>query len=174
MTIGEVNSEDSTIDCVKGRSYKLYELMLGCDSQTTESKQYIQELLENVKSRNNRLLYTVIYLSPSNYHRFHSPAICTADYRRHIVGYLTPVKKSYVLAHPDTFKSNERVNIFGRWTQGFFFQSAVGALNVGSIKLDFDKQLITNMTVPHFPYFEDKNYKLNEKNRVSPFSEYLN
>ena len=32
LTCGEIDSENSTIDCVKGRSYRLYELMLGCDS----------------------------------------------------------------------------------------------------------------------------------------------
>ena len=86
----------------------------------------------------------VIYLSPADYHRFHSPAIHTGDYRRHVVGYLSPVKPSHVNKHKDVFKNNERVNIFGRWAQGFYFESAVGATNVGSIKLDFDTDVLTN------------------------------
>lgn len=82
----------------------------------------------------------VIYLSPGDYHRFHAPATFQADYRRHIVGYLEPVKPSYVQHHQDVFKHNERVNIFGTWQRDeqFFFMSFVGALNVGSIILDFD------------------------------------
>ena len=63
----------------------------------------------------------------------------------------------------DRFKNNERVNIFGRWEQGFYFESAVGATNVGSIKYDFDKDLYTNEAVPKFPYYSDKTYLNSEK-----------
>lgn len=115
----------------------------------------------------------VIYLSPGDYHRFHSPAIHTAEYRRHVVGYLSPVKPSYVQNHPDTFAKNERVNIFGEWRgdeQNFFFVSYVGALNVGSICLDFDKEVITNYTFPKAPHCFDKAYT---KDRVSPLSKYI-
>jgi phosphatidylserine decarboxylase len=80
----------------------------------------------------------VIYLAPSDYHRFHSPAIFSTFYRRHIVGYLDPVKPAYVNKHKDVFKNNERVNLFGEWNSGFFCMSYVGALNVGSIKLHHD------------------------------------
>jgi len=116
----------------------------------------------------------VIYLSPADYHRFHSPAIHTGDYRRHVVGYLSPVKPSYVNKHKDVFKQNERVNIFGRWEQGFYFESAVGATNVGSIKLDFDTEVVTNKTFNEYPYFEDKNYITNvSAEKAGPISKYL-
>lgn len=152
LTCGAINSEFSTIDCVKGRSYRLDEFMLGvkgntmtCDQTVeTENNSEISVMLQKVKERGNQLFYMVIYLSPADYHRFHSPAIHTADYRRHIVGYLSPVKPSHVNKHKDVFKNNERVNIFGRWAQGFYFESAVGATNVGSIKLDFDEEVLTN------------------------------
>jgi phosphatidylserine decarboxylase len=70
-------------------------------------------LLKKVKANGNKLFYMVIYLSPGDYHRFHAPAVHTALYRRHIAGYLSPVKPSYVRRHKDVFKNNERVNIFG-------------------------------------------------------------
>ena len=103
----------------------------------------------------------VIYLSPGDYHRFHSPAIHEGHYRRHIAGYLSPVKPSYVNKHRDVFKNNERVNIFGTWkhTSDFFFTSFVGALNVGSILLDFDSDVATNCAMPIDPYYTDKAYK---------------
>ena len=127
-------------------------------------------MLDKVKQRGNQLLYTVIYLSPADYHRFHSPAIHSADYRRHIIGYLSPVKPSHVNKHKDVFKNNERVNIFGRWAQGFYFESAVGATNVGSIKLDFDQAVSTNKSVPSYPYFNDKNYVFcTSEEKASPF-----
>lgn len=94
----------------------------------------------------------VIYLAPSDYHRFHSPAYFSTFYRRHIAGYLDPVKPAYVNKHKDVFKNNERVNLFGEWAQGFFMMSFVGALNVGSIKLNFDKKLKTNQANPIEPY----------------------
>jgi phosphatidylserine decarboxylase len=152
LTCGSINSEFSTIDCVKGRSYRLDEFMLGVKGNTmtrdqtveTDNNSEIAAMLEKVKARGNQIFYMVIYLSPADYHRFHSPAIHTGDYRRHIVGYLSPVKPSHVNKHKDVFKNNERVNIFGRWAQGFYFESAVGATNVGSIKLDFDEQVLTN------------------------------
>ena len=109
LTIGQVNDADSTIDCVKGRSYRLDEFMLGHRDDSSA----ISSLLEGVRSRGNKLFYSVIYLSPGDYHRFHSPAIHTALSRRHIAGYLSPVKPSYVMKHKDVFKNNERVNVFG-------------------------------------------------------------
>lgn len=186
LTCGLINSEFSTIDCVKGRSYRLDEFMLGVQGdqidhsvlseQTTctPNNTEIASMLEKVQQRGNQLMYMVIYLSPADYHRFHSPAIHTADYRRHIVGYLSPVKPSHVNKHKDVFKNNERVNIFGRWAQGFYFESAVGATNVGSIKLDFDTDVLTNKPVPRYPYYEDQTYIQNRSlEKSSPFREYL-
>lgn len=182
LTCGQVNSEFSTIDCVKGRSYRLDEFMLGVQGEThkdfvTDSipnNTSVAAMLDKVKQRGNQLLYMVIYLSPTDYHRFHSPVQHTGDYRRHIVGYLSPVKPSHVNKHKDVFKNNERVNIFGRWEQGFYFESAVGAANVGSIKLDFDEEVITNRTLPTYPYYEDKNYVSGiDVQKSGPFYEYL-
>ena len=114
----------------------------------------------------------VIYLSPGDYHRFHSPAIHTARFRRHIAGYLSPVKPSYVKNHRDVFKNNERVNIFGDWfgtERLFFFLSYVGALNVGSIKLDFDQEVLTNQAMPKDPYMLDKAYVKDQKGPLDNF-----
>ena len=73
------------------------------------------------------------------------------------------------------FKNNERVNIYGKWEQGFYFESAVGATNVGSIKLDFDEDVLTNRAVPFYPYFEDKNYvKAISSEKATPLGGYLN
>lgn len=179
LTVGEVNTSASTIDAVKGRSYRLDEFMLGHigdlddDSDITERKNNkgVEALLNNVASKGNKMFYSVIYLSPGDYHRFHSPGIHTADYRRHVLGYLAPVKPSYVNKHKDVFKNNERVNIFGEWRDDdFFFLSYVGALNVGSIKLDFDADVTTNEAF-NSELFYDKNY--NEFENNDPLSKYL-
>lgn len=83
----------------------------------------------------------VVYLAPGDYHRFHSPATFTSSFRRHLPGFLKPVDPRYVKKHRDTFKSNERVNLFGDWIYGFFGVSFVGAANVGSVKIHFDEVL---------------------------------
>ena len=123
----------------------------------------MENILNSAKKRGNKVVYTVIYLAPSDYHRYHSPAVFTAHYRRHIAGYLEPVKPSYIKTHKDVLKNNERVNILGEWVSGFFAISFIGALNVGSIKINFDEDIVTNESSPHYPYFQDKNYSvLNE------------
>lgn len=43
------------------------------------------------------------------------------------------------------FVLNERVALLGRWRHGFFSMIPVGATNVGSIKINFDKALRTNV-----------------------------
>lgn len=118
----------------------------------------IDSFVEGAKNRGNKLLYIVIYLAPGDYHRYHSPAFFTANYRRHIAGYLEPVMPSYLLKHKDVLKENERVNLLGEWKHGLFSMSFVGALNVGSIHLFFDNELKTNLSAPKHPYISDKNY----------------
>ena len=46
---------------------------------------------------------------------------------------------------PGLFHTNERVALFGKWQHGFFSMTAVGATNVGSIVLNFDHELMTNL-----------------------------
>lgn len=43
------------------------------------------------------------------------------------------------------FVLNERVALLGRWRHGFFGMVPVGATNVGSIRINFDKALRTNV-----------------------------
>ncbi|KAK7205585.1 phosphatidylserine decarboxylase-domain-containing protein [Myxozyma melibiosi] len=90
------------------------------------------------------MFFCVIYLAPGDYHRFHSPANWVAETRRHFAGELYSVAPYFQHRLSGLFVLNERVALLGRWRHGFFSMTPVGATNVGSIKIHFDKDLKTN------------------------------
>ncbi|KAI6716290.1 hypothetical protein JHW43_001249 [Diplocarpon mali] len=90
------------------------------------------------------LYYVVVYLAPGDYHRFHSPCAWVAEKRRHFAGELYSVSPYLQRTLPGLFTLNERVVLLGRWRWGFFSYTPVGATNVGSIKINFDRELRTN------------------------------
>jgi phosphatidylserine decarboxylase len=105
----------------------------------------------------NALFFSVIYLAPGDYHRFHSPTAWVVEKRRHFVGtlthcvsrrggYLQNITGELYSVSPymakrleNLFVLNERVALLGRWKHGFFGMVPVGATNVGSIKINFDQ-----------------------------------
>ncbi|KAL7940585.1 phosphatidylserine decarboxylase domain-containing protein [Trichoderma barbatum] len=90
------------------------------------------------------LYYAVIYLAPGDYHRFHSPTNWVVESRRHFAGELYSVSPYLQRTLPGLLTLNERVVLLGRWRWGFFSYVPVGATNVGSIKINFDRELRTN------------------------------
>lgn len=94
--------------------------------------------------KKHALYYAVIYLAPGDYHRFHSPTNWVVEKRRHFAGELYSVSPYLQRTLPGLFTLNERVVLLGRWRWGFFSYVPVGATNVGSIKINFDKELRTN------------------------------
>ncbi|GAA6061011.1 hypothetical protein JCM10212_001067 [Sporobolomyces blumeae] len=92
----------------------------------------------------NKLCFTVIYLAPGDYHRYHSPTNWVVERRRHFAGELFSVSPWMVGKLSDLFVLNERVALLGRWRYGFFSMTPVGATNVGSIRVNFDSSLRTN------------------------------
>ncbi|CCK70803.1 phosphatidylserine decarboxylase 1 KNAG_0F01350 [Huiozyma naganishii CBS 8797] len=103
------------------------------------------------------LYFAVIYLSPGDYHHYHSPTDWVCKTRRHFPGDLFSVSPYFQRNLRNLFVLNERVALLGYWKYGFFSMTPVGATNVGSIKLTFDKELVTNVkrakhTAPHTCY----------------------
>eukprot|EP00354_Favella_ehrenbergii_P004379 CAMPEP_0170471716 /NCGR_PEP_ID=MMETSP0123-20130129/13886_1 /TAXON_ID=182087 /ORGANISM="Favella ehrenbergii, Strain Fehren 1" /LENGTH=105 /DNA_ID=CAMNT_0010739543 /DNA_START=405 /DNA_END=719 /DNA_ORIENTATION=- len=105
------------MDCIKGHTYRVDEFLFGYQSKSGKAseKTTTERLLQAAVDRGNKLMYLVVYLAPGDYHRYHSPASFTANYRRHIPGYLEPVDPRYLKGHQDVLKSNERVNLLGDW-----------------------------------------------------------
>jgi phosphatidylserine decarboxylase len=111
-------------------------------SVTTVSKDLMAP--DFTPSSEKELFFTVVYLAPGDYHRFHSPANWVAETRRHFSGELYSVSPYFQTRLQNLFCLNERVALLGRWRYGFFSMTPVGATNVGSIKIHFDKYLRTN------------------------------
>ena len=101
---------------------------------------------EHVHIDNKSNLYSVVlYLSPSSYHRIHSPTDFAVSNRVHVPGQLLPVKAFYAGKVKGLFTLNERVVLNGSWAEGFFSMGLVGAFNVGSIRLEnADDRIVTN------------------------------
>ncbi|KAL8180627.1 UNVERIFIED_CONTAM: hypothetical protein K2H54_029925 [Gekko kuhli] len=97
-----------------------------------------------VTQENNELYHCVIYLAPGDYHCFHSPTDWTVSHRRHFPGSLMSVNPGVARWIKELFCHNERVVLSGCWKHGFFSLTAVGAQNVGSIRIYFDQDLRTN------------------------------
>ncbi|GJJ09388.1 hypothetical protein Clacol_003610 [Clathrus columnatus] len=82
----------------------------------------------------NALYFAVVYLAPGDYHRFHSPSNWVVKSRRHFIG-----KQRFWFVDPHFTLQTEMETSFSK-----------GATNVGSIKINFDRDLRTN-TQGHRP-----------------------
>ncbi|XP_078409973.1 phosphatidylserine decarboxylase proenzyme, mitochondrial isoform X3 [Cetorhinus maximus] len=136
------------VEQVKGVTYSL-ETFLGpqtwsehLEISNNKSETTFQDHL--VTREGNDLYHCVIYLAPGDYHCFHSPADWRVAHRRHFPGSLMSVNPGVARWIKELFCHNERVVLAGEWTHGFFSLTAVGATNVGSIRIYFDNDLHTN------------------------------
>lgn len=90
------------------------------------------------------LFYCVLYLSPGDYHRVHSPVDWNVLVRRHFSGRLYPVNERATRTIRNLYIENERVVLEGQWQQGYLALAAIGATNIGSIELYIEPELQTN------------------------------
>ncbi|PHH78941.1 hypothetical protein CDD80_5973 [Ophiocordyceps camponoti-rufipedis] len=151
---------------VNGISYTLPDLLTGpkstkprqavTDESTEASPRAVSEVRADLAlgerpwyealsaNETTALYYAVVYLAPGDYHRFHSPTNWVVERRRHFPGELFSVSPYLQRTLPGLFTLNERVVLIGRWRHGFFSYTPVGATNVGSIRVNFDRELRTN------------------------------
>lgn len=146
LTFGQV--KNSEVEQVKGVTYSL-ESFLGpraCTEDLPFPPASSCDSFRNqlVTREGNELYHCVIYLAPGDYHCFHSPTDWTVSHRRHFPGSLMSVNPGMARWIKELFCHNERVVLTGDWKHGFFSLTAVGATNVGSIRIHFDQDLHTN------------------------------
>ncbi|KAF9685414.1 hypothetical protein SADUNF_Sadunf03G0052100 [Salix dunnii] len=171
LRFGELKGLGTMIEQVKGFSYSVSSL-LGATSllpMITDGDMHKEssEQQGNLKEKNRKswwrfslaspkirdsvsacpakgLYYCVIYLSPGDYHLIHSPADWNVLVRRHFSGHLFPVNERATRTIRNLYVQNERVVLEGLWEGGFMAIAAVGATNIGSIKLFIEPELQTN------------------------------
>ncbi|XP_023282646.1 phosphatidylserine decarboxylase proenzyme, mitochondrial isoform X1 [Seriola lalandi dorsalis] len=147
--------KNSEVEQVKGVTYSL-ENFLGPQKRRGNDSSSFRDLL--LASPDNDLFHVVVYLAPGDYHCFHSPTDWRVELRRHFPGSLMSVNPGVARWVKELFCLNERVALTGQWQHGFFSLTAVGATNVGSIRVYFDQELQTN--APHYSKgsFHDRSY----------------
>ncbi|XP_053445967.1 phosphatidylserine decarboxylase proenzyme, mitochondrial isoform X3 [Nycticebus coucang] len=146
LNFGQV--KNCEVEQVKGVTYSL-ESFLGPRTYTEDLPFPAATSCDSFKNQlvtreGNELYHCVIYLAPGDYHCFHSPTDWTVSHRRHFPGSLMSVNPGMARWIKELFCHNERVVLTGDWKHGFFSLTAVGATNVGSIRIYFDQDLHTN------------------------------
>ncbi len=127
---GEI--ENDTALQIKGMSYSVKELL------TDEVLYDDFERLKDGKFMN-------FYLSPKDYHRYHSVYNCQITKLIHVPGKLYPVNFTYLNKQENLFLENERVIVECKTTDNkLFYMVFVGALNVGKMVFTFEEQVNTN------------------------------
>ena len=97
-----------------------------------------------------------LYLSPKDYHRYHTPDKLTIKSLTHIPGKLYPVNFPLLRNKKDLFIENERVIIECLNSKNQpFVMVLVGALNVGKMIVTFENNIQTNSDIrepQHYKY----------------------
>jgi phosphatidylserine decarboxylase len=97
----------------------------------------ISELIGTDLDFSTGLHVAVIYLSPSNYHRYHYPVTGKIERYLHTGTRLFPVNRVGLSSINNLFVRNERIVTEITVNESPVFVAAVGATFVGSIKMEF-------------------------------------
>jgi phosphatidylserine decarboxylase precursor len=142
LSCSKINSFNELI-IVKNTKYDLLNFLYSLSSET--HPEFLKFDFEN-----KDFYQITIYLSPGDCHRYFSPNNINISHRIYIPGFLEPVKPSYIYKYQNVLKTNERVTLrcsVENKSEDILFITYVGALNVGSINLNFDDFLKTNQKI---------------------------
>jgi len=102
------------------------------------------------------------YLSPKDYHRYHSPADFKLNKLIHVPGKLYPVNIKYLNKELDLFVQNERVILECVSNGKLFYMVFVGALNVGQMVFEFEPKVETNTNASEIKVYEYDNIEISK------------
>jgi phosphatidylserine decarboxylase len=123
--------EDYTALQIKGMQYDINELF------TTK---ICSENIDKIKNGD----FMNFYLSPKDYHRYHSPYDLKIKKLVYVPGKLYPVNFKYLKKQENLFIENERVILECEFGDKLIYLVFVGALNVGKMVFDFEPEIVTN------------------------------
>ncbi|HHB94408.1 MAG TPA: phosphatidylserine decarboxylase [Campylobacterales bacterium] len=136
-------------EIVEGKAYQIKGMEYSIDKLFGEYHQDATKAVEGGEFIN-------LYLSPKDYHRYHSPDKLQIISITHIAGKLYPVNFPLLRNKPELFIENERVIIECLDSNGnIFVMVLVGALNVGKMVITFEKEINTNSDIrepKHYTY----------------------
>ncbi len=125
---------------------------------------------EQSKKRVESGKYINFYLSPKDYHRYHSPFDMRVKKAVHIPGKLYSVNLKWLNKIPNLFIENERVVLECEDEKGrLFFMVFVGALNVGKMNFVFDERIQTNSDKRDITYYEYSDVFLKKAQELGRF-----
>lgn len=136
LSVAEVTKD--LVLAVKGVDYSLGEFLFS--KKTPLTHEDIQAMKKNPE---NKLVSVVYYLSPGDYHRYHSHDRVTVEKINHVPGELDVVMEKGI--HEKTYTKNERIVVIGDSPLGKYYYGIVGATNVGSMSLTFDESVRSNI-----------------------------
>jgi phosphatidylserine decarboxylase len=122
--------EGGTLLQVKGRPYRLDALL----ASSQEARRF------------ERGSYATFYLSPRDYHRFHTPCALRIERASYLPGTLWPVNRAGIEGIDGLYAQNERICAYARpdavagsdTGEGLLCMVAVGATLVGGVRVLFD------------------------------------
>lgn len=135
--------ENNTALQIKGMSYSIEELLT----------YYCKDNFEKFLDGN----FMNFYLSPKDYHRYHAPFDFKLKKLVHIPGKLYPVNLKYLNKELELFVQNERVVLECEANNKIFYMVFVGALNVGQMVFEFEKQVETNKDTKEIKVYNYEN-----------------
>ena len=151
VVFGRAN--ERRVEQVKGVTYDIADFLGTYEGQGERGDSKKENSVDRINSmamegtnqeKGTCVFHVVIYLSPGDYHRLHSPADLNVQELRHFPGTLFPISPVFARLIPGLFSLNERVVLAGEWKHGAMAYTAVGAYNVGSISMHFDSSVSTN------------------------------
>jgi len=137
--------EQTLVSPADGKVESAGPIRAGSSFRVKDHDYSVGELLAEDARRFEGGAFAIVYLSPRDYHRVHSPATGPVRAVRHVGGTLLPVNAFGVRAYPNLFARNERVVVFQQTEVGEVATIMVGAVGVGRISLSFDPTVMTNV-----------------------------
>lgn len=139
---------DGIISPVDGVLSQFGEIIDGLAVQVKGKTYAIEDLLDRDSEFSkcfDKGFYISIYLSPRDYHHIHSPVSGMIAASSYLKGKLWPVNSWSLNNIDNLFIQNERIVTFIQSQEcGLVAVVKVGATNVGSIALSYDKEVISN------------------------------